>query len=185
MRPSRRDSIFNGADDDASAVAVALELAEYFLRHPARRSILLVFHTAEEKGLFGASHFTDHPTVPRDSIIAQVNMDQVSRGGPEDIEGAARRTLFVLGSRRISTPLGDLVDRLNRQPQNRFTLDYSLDAPSHPANAYCRSDHYMYARYGIPVVFSLGWMASRLSHGDGRGSICARRRDARGGGIRP
>lgn len=158
LRPARPDSIFNGADDDASAVAIALELVEYFARHPARRSLLFVFHTAEEKGLFGAEYFTDHPTVSRSAIVAQLNMDQVSRGGPQDITGAKPRTLYVLGSRRLSNALGDLVETTNRLPEHQFNLDYSIDAPGHPANGYCRSDHYMYARYGIPVVFlSAGW----------------------------
>lgn len=158
VRPPRRDSIFNGADDDASAVAVALELAEHFVKHPARRSILFVFHTAEEKGLFGAAHFTAFPSVPRDSIIAQVNMDQVSRGGPEDIEGTRPRTIYVLGARRRSPQLGELLERVNSAPEHQFHLDYQLDVPGHPANAFCRSDHYMYARFGIPVVFfSAGW----------------------------
>jgi Zn-dependent M28 family amino/carboxypeptidase len=137
---------------------VELALAEHFTRSPARRSILLVWHTAEEKGLFGATYFTDHPTVPRDSIVAEVNMDQVSRGGPADVPGSRADALFVLGSRRLSTGLGDLVERVNAAAPRPFALDYALDAPGHPAMGYCRSDHYLYARYGIPIVFfSRGW----------------------------
>ncbi len=158
VRPARRDSVFNGADDDASGSAVELALAEHFARSPARRSILLVWHTAEEKGLFGAQYFTDHPTVPRDSIVAEVNMDQVSRGGPADVPGSRADALFLLGSRRLSTELGDLVERVNAARPRPFALDYALDAPGHPAMGYCRSDHYLYARYGIPIVFfSAGW----------------------------
>jgi Peptidase family M28 len=158
LHPPRMDSIFNGADDDASGSAVVLELAEYFSRNPTRRSLLLVFHTAEEKGLFGAAYFTDHPTVARDSIVAQINMDQVSRGGPEDVAGSQPNTVYLLGSRRLSTQLGDLVESINERTEHRLRLDYTLDADGHPANGYCRSDHYMYARYGIPIVFlSAGW----------------------------
>ena len=154
----RRDSIFNGADDDASGTAVALELTEYFARHPLKRSLLFVFHTAEEKGLFGAMYYTDNPTVPLASIVAQINMDQVSRGGPADVAGSEPNTVYLLGTRRLSTQLGDLVETLNAKPEHRLRLDYTLDAPGHPANGYCRSDHYMYARYGIPIVFlSAGW----------------------------
>lgn len=160
LRAGKRDSIFNGADDDASGASVLLELAEYFAAHPARRPLLFVWHTAEEQGLFGAEYYTDHPTVPRDSIVAQVNLDQVSRGGPIDIPGSQARTLYVLGPRRLSQELGDIVDTVNARERHRFVLDRSLDAPGHPANGWCRSDHYMYARYGIPVAFfSAGWHA--------------------------
>ena len=157
-RAPRRDSIFNGADDNASGTAVALEMAEYFMKNPPKRSLLFVFHTAEEKGLFGAQYFTDHPTVPRDAIVTQVNLDQVSRGGPADLAGSEPNTVFLLGTRRLSTQLGDLVERVNAQAGHNLRLDYSLDEPGHPASGYCRSDHYMYARYSIPIVFmSAGW----------------------------
>jgi len=157
LRPPRPDSIFNGADDDASGTAVVLELAEYFQANRPARSLLLVFHTAEEKGLFGASYYTEHPTVPRDSIISMVNLDQVSRGGPEDVPGSRANSIYLLGTRRLSSSLGDLVEAVNSRGHN-FLLDYSYDADGHPANGYCRSDHYMYARFGIPVVFlSAGW----------------------------
>jgi len=157
IRPPRPDSVFNGADDDGSGVSVALELAEYFRRNPPRRSILLVFHTAEERGLFGAQYYTEHPTVPRDSIVANINLDQVSRGGPGDVAGASANTLYLLGTRRLSTELGDLVEAVNARGHN-FNFNYDYDANGHPANGYCRSDHWMYARWGIPVAFfSAGW----------------------------
>jgi hypothetical protein len=158
VHPPRLDSIFNGADDDASGSAVVLELAEYFAANPPKRSLLFVWHTAEEKGLFGAAYFTDHPTVPRDSIIAQINLDQVSRGGPADVAGRKPHVLFPLGTRRLSTELGDMAEAVNGALPHPFTFDYVLDAPGHPSNGYCRSDHYMYARYGIPIAFfTAGW----------------------------
>ncbi|MEO7964606.1 MAG: M28 family peptidase [Gemmatimonadaceae bacterium] len=158
IRPSKVDSIFNGADDDGSGTVVALELAEWFATHRPRRSVLFVFHTAEEKGLFGAAYYTDHPTVARDSIVAQLNMDQVSRGGPSDVAGASPDVLYTLGLRRLSTELGDIVDATNARQSPPFAFDPVLDAPGNPTNAYCRSDHYMYARYGIPIAFfSRGW----------------------------
>ena len=157
LRPPRPDSVFNGADDDASGVSVSLELAEYFRRNPPRRSILFVYHTAEERGLFGAQYFTEHPTVPRDSIVANINLDQVSRGGPDDVAGSTANTLYLLGTRRLSTELGDLVEAVNARGHH-LTFNYEYDADGHPANGYCRSDHWMYARWGIPVAFfSAGW----------------------------
>jgi peptidase M28-like protein len=151
----RLDSIFNGADDDGSGSVLALEIAEAFAKAKVRprRSLLFVWHTAEEKGLYGAQYYSDHPTVLRDSIVAQVNMDQMGRGDPVDNPPGGPNALVVIGPRRLSTELGDLVETVNKRPGNQFTLDYEFDRDNDPTNAYCRSDHYMYARYGIPVVF--------------------------------
>jgi hypothetical protein len=151
----RRDSIFNGADDDGSGSVLALEIAEAFAtaRVKPKHSLLFVWHTAEEKGLYGAQYYADHPTVPRDSIIAQVNMDQMGRGDPIDNPPGGPNALVIIGARRLSTELGDLVETVNARPENKFVLDYQFDKDGDPTNAYCRSDHYMYARYGIPVAF--------------------------------
>ena len=160
----RLDSISNGADDDGSGTVTVLEIAQRIasLDPRPKRSILLVWHVGEEKGLLGSQWFTDHPTVPRESIVAQLNMDMVGRGGADD---EAARTLdgapihggpnFVLlvGSRRLSSELGDLVERVNAENGHGFEFDYALDAENHPSRIYQRSDHYEYARYGIPVVF--------------------------------
>ena len=151
----RLDSINNGADDDGSGSVLELEIAESFAkaaRNP-KRSLLFVWHTAEEKGLFGAQYYSDHPTVPRDSIVAQINMDQMGRGEPVDNPTGGPNSLVVIGARRLSTELGDLAERVNAKQQQAFRFDYSFDKDGDPTNAYCRSDHYMYARYGIPVVF--------------------------------
>jgi hypothetical protein len=155
LRPARRDSIFNGADDDASGSMGMLEIAEALASAPARprRSVLFVWHTGEELGLYGAQYFTDHPTVPRDSIVAQINVDMIGRGGADDLPGGGPGYLQLIGSRRLSTELGDLVEAVNRRRPRPFTFDYQYDAARHPQQFYCRSDHYMYARYGIPVVF--------------------------------
>lgn len=153
LRPPRADSIMNGADDDGTGSMAMLELAEYFVANPARRSLLFVWHTAEEKGLFGARHFTDNPTVPRDSIVANLNMDMIGRGGAGDLPGGGPGYVQLIGSRRLSSQLGDLVEEVNRTGNHGFTFDYQYDADGHPQQYYCRSDHYMYARHGIPVVF--------------------------------
>jgi hypothetical protein len=155
LRPARRDSINNGADDDGSGSVTVLEVAQAFARRAVKpkRSLLFVWHTGEEKGLLGSRYFTDHPTVPRDSIVAQINIDMVGRGGPADLGAGNDRYLQLVGSRRLSTELGDLVETVNKGEPMPFTFDYTFDANGHPDNIYCRSDHYNYARYGIPVVF--------------------------------
>jgi hypothetical protein len=155
QRPPRPDSVFNGADDDGSGSVTLLEVAEALARAAVkpRRSVLFVWHTAEESGLYGAAHFTDHPTVPRDSIVAQINMDMVGRGTIHDLTDGGSGYLQVIGSRRLSTELGDLVESVNTRGRYGWRFDYTFDAAGHPDNYYCRSDHYMYARYGIPIVF--------------------------------
>jgi hypothetical protein len=154
-RPARLDSIRNGADDDGSGSMALLEVAEALATAPTapRRSILFVWHTAEEKGLLGARYFTDNPTVPRDSIVAQINIDMIGRGAAGDTPGGSSSHLLVVGSRRLSTELGDVVEAVNRRRSPRLAFDYSWDAPGHAQRIYCRSDHAMYARHGIPVVF--------------------------------
>jgi len=155
IRPARLDSINNGADDDGSGTVTLLEIAEALVNMPVKpkRSILFVWHTAEEKGLLGAKWFTDHPTVPREQIVAQLNLDMVGRGGAADIAGGGPDYLQLVGSRRVSSELGDIIEKANTESPRPFKFDYQFDAPRHPERIYCRSDHYMYARYGIPVTF--------------------------------
>jgi predicted enzyme related to lactoylglutathione lyase len=156
LRPARLDSVMNGADDDGSGSMGVLEIAEQLAKakQKPRRSILFVWHTAEEKGLFGSEWYSDNPTVPRDSIVAGVNIDMIGRGGAfDDVPDGGLSYLQLLGSRRLSSQLGDLVESLNKARKYDFKLDYQFDADGHPQQYYCRSDHYNYARYGIPTVF--------------------------------
>jgi hypothetical protein len=155
LRPRRADSVFNGADDDGSGSVSVLEIARALAASPERRrrSILFVWHTAEELGLLGSDWFTRHPTVPRDSIVAQLNIDMIGRGRATDLPQAGPDYVQLIGSRRLSTELGDLVEQVNTADQHNLAFDYTWDADGHPENSYCRSDHYMYARFGIPITF--------------------------------
>jgi Zn-dependent M28 family amino/carboxypeptidase len=160
---ARLDSIYNGADDDASGSMAVLEIAERWAAAPVKpkRSLLFVWHVGEEAGLYGSQWFTDHPTVPREAIVAQLNIDMIGRGTDQDVTGQTVSGELIrgnddyvqlIGSRRLSTALGDAAEALNQGP-GALRFDYSLDANGHPQNIYCRSDHYMYARHGIPVIF--------------------------------
>ena len=155
LRPPRPDSISNGADDDGSGSMGLLELAEYFQTLPQKpkRSMLFVWNVAEEKGLFGSEWFTEHPTVPRDSIIADINIDMIGRGDADDLENGGPDYLQILGSRRLSTEYGDWIEEVNKKPGFNFRFDYQFDAPGHPQQYYCRSDHWNFARWAIPTVF--------------------------------
>jgi hypothetical protein len=161
---ARPDSIYNGADDDGSGSVSALEIAQYFAAQKVKpkRSLLFVWHVGEEAGLYGSEWYTDHPTVPREAIVAQLNMDMVGRGAATDNTGITKAGvryhgnpdyMQLVGSRRLSTQLGDLAESVNRGERHPLSFDYAMDANGHPSNIYCRSDHYEYARYGIPIIF--------------------------------
>jgi Zn-dependent M28 family amino/carboxypeptidase len=161
---ARPDSIYNGADDDGSGSVGVLEIAEWFAgsRFRPKRSLLFVWHVGEEEGLYGSEYFTDHPTVPRDSVVAQLNIDMIGRGSAADVTGARKGGgrlhgdddyLQVIGSRRLSSELGDLADAVNQAGAHHLHFDDAMDANGHPQEIYCRSDHYSYARYGIPIIF--------------------------------
>jgi hypothetical protein len=163
IRPPRPDSIYNGADDDGSGTIALIELAEAFMKGNVkpRRSILFVSHTAEEKGLLGSAWYTDHATVPMDSIVAEIDVDMIGRGAATDIKGGGPTYLEVVGLRRLSTEFGDWFEAVNAKETVPFKFNYEYDAPGHPDQYYCRADHYSYARYGIPSV-----SLSRGSHMD-------------------
>ncbi len=155
LRPARRDSIANGADDDGSGSMAVLEIAENLAKSKVRprRSILFVWHTGEEKGLLGSQWISNHFPVARDSIVAQINIDMIGRGDSVDVKGGGPRYVGVVGAKRLSSMLGATVDSLAKVYRTPIDLDYRMDTDGHPENIYCRSDHYNYARWGIPVAF--------------------------------
>lgn len=155
------DAVFNGADDDGSGTAGLLAIAEAFARTKTRprRSVLFVWHAGEEQGLWGSRYFTEHPTVPLDRITAQLNIDMIGRGRPAGSPAPAGSlaltdtdSVYVVGSRRISPNLGATIDQVNAR-YHRLRLDASLDDPADPSQIYERSDHFNYAKRGIPVAF--------------------------------
>ena len=137
VRPPRLDSIRNGADDDGSGTVSILEIAEAMARGGARprRSILFVSHTGEEAGLLGSKWFTDHPTVPLDSIVAEIDQDMVGRGTSSDFPrggtGAGSPTyLEVVGAKRLSREFGEMVESANARQPVPFQFDYKLRRPA-------------------------------------------------------
>ena len=162
IRPSPRDSIFNGADDDGTGTVALLEIARVLSSGTRpKRSILFVSHAAEERGLLGSRWFTDHPTVARDSIVGEVDMDMIGRGDAEDLPEGGPAYLEVIGSRRLSTEFGDRLEAVNARQPLPFRFNYEYDQPGHPLQYYCRADHYSYARWGIPAM-----ALSRGEHAD-------------------
>jgi Peptidase family M28 len=149
--PLRGDSIANGADDDGSGSMALVSIARALAASPARprRSILFVWHTGEEAGMLGSEWFVTHPTVPVDSIVAQLNADMIGRNAPD--------SLMLVGPRAApsgqSRVLGAVVDSVNAALSRPFNINREWDSPDHPEQIYLRSDHYSYAKRGIPIVF--------------------------------
>ena len=158
IRPARRDSIRNGADDDGSGSMAVLEIAEAIAAMPTKpkRSTIFAWWTAEEDGLVGARWWTDNPTVPLNQVVTNINLDMIGRGRAEDVPGGGPDYLGFLGADRLSTALGERVQAINKKQQSPLRLDNRFDWPiAWPGynNIYGRSDHAMFARYNIPIVF--------------------------------
>jgi hypothetical protein len=155
----RLDSISNGADDDGSGSMGVLEIAEAIqaMNPKPKRSILFVWHTGEEAGLIGSNFYTHNPTLPIDSIVAQINIDMIGRGRAEDVPGGGPDYLGVVGSFFDSKDLGETVQAVNKKRAKPLDLDYRYDDStltwSGYNNIYGRSDHYNYALQGVPIAF--------------------------------
>jgi Zn-dependent M28 family amino/carboxypeptidase len=157
--PVNGDSIYNGADDDGSGTVSVLAMAEAFAHSPRpKRSILFVWHAGEEKGLWGSRYFTENPTVPLNQIVTQLNIDMIGRSKPEgdanprNASLSAANEIYVIGSKMMSTELGALSDRVNQSYLN-INFNFKYDDPKDPNQFFFRSDHYNYARRGVPIIF--------------------------------
>lgn len=137
----RPDSINNGADDDASGTVGVVELAEAFSRARPKRSVVFITVSGEEKGLWGSQYFADHPTVPVASMVANINIDMIGRNWKD--------TIVAIGKEH--SDLGTTLGRVNQShPELRMT---AIDDRWPQENFYSRSDHYNFARKGVPVLF--------------------------------
>jgi len=158
--PANGDAIYNGADDDGSGTTALLAMAEALARAKTRpkRSVLFVWHAGEEKGLWGSRYFTEFPTIPLAQIVTQINIDMIGRSKKEGDTNQRNRNLsgpnqiYVIGSKMMSTELGELSEAVNKSYLN-LEYDYRYDDPADPNRFFFRSDHYNYARKGIPIIF--------------------------------
>jgi hypothetical protein len=141
------DSIWNGADDNASTSVALLAIARAWVKQPSKRTALFVFHGAEERGLLGSRYYVAHPTVPLTSIAAVLNGDMIGRN--------ALDTAALLGSQpphRNSSELVQMAMQAN-DAVTHFVIDSTWDRPTHPEGWYFRSDHVPYAEHGVPALF--------------------------------
>jgi len=138
--------VYNGADDDGSGTVTIMEVAKTLAKTKAnKRSVLIVFHAGEEKGLLGSRYLTDNLQLIKDKkVVAQINIDMVGR--------MAEDSIYSIGSDKLSSELKKIVEDVNSKTV-KFYLDYKYDDPNDPNRFYYRSDHYNYAKKGIPIVF--------------------------------
>jgi hypothetical protein len=153
------DIIWNGADDDGSGTTALLAIAETLGKNPPpKRSVLFVWHCGEEKGLWGSRYFTENPTIPLDKIVTQINIDMIGRSklandtNPDNAKLSGPNEVYVIGSKMMSTQLGELSENTNHAYLN-LTLNYQYDDPKDPNRFFYRSDHYNYAKKGVPIIF--------------------------------
>ena len=148
-------NVFNGADDDGSGTTGVLEMAYAFSEskkegHGPRRSILFLAFTGEEKGLLGSDYYTRHPIYPLENTVTNLNIDMIGRTDPEH-EGKAEY-IYPIGSDKLSSALHVISEDVNAK-YTKLNLDYKFNDPNDPERIYYRSDHYNFAKNGIPVIF--------------------------------
>jgi len=159
LQTSDKGEVYHGADDDGSGTSALLAIAHALALDRPKRSVLVMFHAGEELGLLGSEYNTDYaPVVPLDKVVADLNMDMIGRSKPagdndvEDEHLSDANTIYLVGSDRISHELHELSEETNSQFQ-RMKLDYYYNDRSNPERIYFRSDHWNYAKHGIPVIF--------------------------------
>ena len=154
------DKIWNGADDDGSGTVAVLSIAEALAKGKVRpkRSILLVWHAGEEKGLWGAEYFNKFPTVNIKNVIAQLNIDMIGRSrkaddiNPKNKDLSGENGVYVIGSEMMSSTLGAITKGTN-DAYLKVGYDYKYDDPKDTNRFFFRSDHFHYAVNGIPIAF--------------------------------
>ena len=154
----RGDSvIYYGADDDGSGTVSLIELAEAFSKAKAagrgpRRSIVFMAVSGEEKGLWGSAYYADHPIFPLEKTTVDLNIDMIGRIDPTRKQGDSMNYVYVVGDDKLSTDLRPISEAMNNK-YTRLELDYKFNDPNDRQRIYFRSDHYNFARKGVPIIF--------------------------------
>lgn len=149
--------ICNGADDDGSGTSALLEISKSFQKAfnngiKPQRALLFLAVSGEEKGLFGSKFYTENPIFPLSKTTTNLNIDMVGR---KDTIHKNSNYIYLIGSNRISKELHKISEQINNQ-HIQFNLDYTYNDQNDPNRFYERSDHYNFAKNGIPVIFYFG-----------------------------
>lgn len=152
------DKINNGADDDGSGTTGILAIARAFMAakndgHGPRRTLLFLGNVGEEEGLLGSEYYTDHPVFSLASTIADLNIDMIGRIGYDYQHSRdSVNYIYPIGSAMLSTTLHKINEEANRT-YTHLKLDYKYDDINDPNRFYYRSDHYNFAKHGVPIIF--------------------------------
>lgn len=151
----RGDDIYNGADDNGSGTTTVLELAQAFQKakedgNGPERSMLFLWVTGEEKGLLGSEYYASNPVFPMANTVVDINIDMVGRVDEKYKDNP--EYVYVIGSDRLSTDLHKINEEANAKYAG-LTLDYTYNSEEDPNRFYFRSDHYNFAKNGVPAIF--------------------------------
>jgi hypothetical protein len=159
LKTGPNGEIYHGADDDGSGTSAVLAIAKAMSMNRPKRSVLVIFHAGEELGLLGSEYNADHaPVVPLNKMVVDLNIDMIGRSKPAGDKNPAdehltdANSVYLVGSNRISKELDQISEETNQQFQ-KLRLDYYYNDPSNPERIYYRSDHWNYAKHGIPIIF--------------------------------
>ena len=147
--------VFNGADDDGSGTVGVLEIAEAFNKaveagYRPQRSIVFLHVTGEEKGLYGSRYYAENPIFPIENTVADLNIDMIGR--VDDAHKDNENYIYLIGSDKLSTQLDSISTAVNNKYMN-IDLDYTYNDENDPNRFYYRSDHYNFAKQGVPIIF--------------------------------
>lgn len=154
----KRDTvIYYGADDDGSGTTGVMEIAEAFVKakqagHGPRRSIIFMTVSGEEKGLWGSGYYGNNPLFPLEKTTVNLNIDMIGRSDASRKTGDSANYIYVVGDDKISTDLKPISEGVNKL-YLKMELDYKFNDPKDPNRIYFRSDHYNFARKGVPIIF--------------------------------
>jgi Zn-dependent M28 family amino/carboxypeptidase len=156
LKTSADGHIYPGADDDGSGTVSVLNIAKAIADQRPKRSVLIIFHAGEELGLLGSQYNTDHsPIVPLDKIVTDLNIDMVGRtrdSNPKNGRIVDNDSIYVIGADKISQELADIHEKTNKDTE-KLKFDLKYNDPNEPNRFYFRSDHWNYAKHGIPIIF--------------------------------
>lgn len=146
--------IYNGADDDGSGTVAVMEIAEAFQKAKSagkgpKRSILFLHVTGEEHGLHGSRFYSENPVFPLENTVANLNIDMIGR---DDAANRGTNYVYVIGSEMLSKELKQISENVNSR-SSQLLLNYKYDDKNDPDRLYYRSDHYNFAKNGIPIIF--------------------------------
>ena len=147
--------VYNGADDDGSGTVALIEMAKAFAKakkqgHGPKRSILFLHVTGEEHGLHGSRYYSENPLFPIENTIADINIDMIGRR--DTLHPKTNNYVYVIGSDRLSSELHTINEEVNAK-YTQLELDYKYNDRKDPERIYFRSDHYNFAKKGIPAIF--------------------------------